>query len=301
MKPWLRRTLWGVAGVLVLGAAAIAGGSLLADRKMQRQPALAVADVPYRSDPASVERGRYLYASRGCVDCHGANAAGHTFIDEPNGMLVRGSNLTPGAHSAVKDYRSLDWVRIVRHGIKRDGRPALIMPSEDYNRFTDDDLAALVAYLRQLAPVDGVPGEVRLPLPVRVLYAAGVVRDAYEKIDHRLPPQVPVPEGVTLAHGAYVANMCIGCHGANLSGGKIPGAPPDWPAASKLGAGEGSVMPRYASAEQFRAMLRTGRRPDGTPVSPVMPFGSLQAMSPTDADARFLYLKALPVRPAGGG
>ncbi len=300
MRRWLRRTLWGAAGCVALAAAAVAAGQLLAERKMQRQLVLDVADVPFRTDAASVERGRYLYASRGCVDCHGANAAGHTFIDEPDGMLVRGPNLTPGAHSAVRDYRSLDWVRIVRHGVKRDGRPALIMPSEDYNRFTDADLAALVAYLRQLPSVDGAPGAVRLPLPVRLLYAAGVVQDAYEKIDHRLLPQQPVAEGVTPAHGAYVANMCMGCHGAGLSGGKIPGGPPHWPQASNLTSGEGSVMPRYATAEQFRAMLATGKRPDGTAVSPVMPFGSLQAMTATDADALFLYLKALPPRPAGG-
>ncbi len=127
-----------------------------------------------------------MYASRGCTDCHGANGAGHTFIDDPNGLLVRGPNLTHGANSAVQGYSSMDWVRIVRHGIKRDGRPALVMPSEDYNRFTDDDLAALVAYIRQLPPVDGEPGVGRMPLPVKLLYAFGVVRDAYEKIDHSL-------------------------------------------------------------------------------------------------------------------
>lgn len=300
MSPWLRRTLWGGLGLAVLAGAAIAAGLLVAERKMQRQLVLQVADVPLRDDAASVERGRYLFASRGCVDCHGADGAGHTFIDDPNGMRVRGPNLTTGAHSAVQGYRSIDWVRIVRHGIKRDGRPALIMPSEDYNRFTDADLAALVAYVRQLPPVDGEPGAVRLPAPVKLLYALGVVQDAYEKIDHRQPPQQPVAEAVTPAHGAYVANMCLGCHGAGLSGGKIPGAPPDWPAASNLTPGAGSAMPRYASAEQFRRMLATGRRPDGTAVSPVMPFGSLQAMSETDADALYLYLQALPPRPAGG-
>ncbi|WP_326538049.1 cytochrome c [Pseudorhodoferax sp.] len=300
MRPWLRRTLWGGLGLVVLAGAAVATASVLAERKMQRQLVLQVADVPLRDDAASVERGRYLFASRGCADCHGANGAGHTLIDDPNGMFVRGPNLTTGAHSAVQGYRSIDWVRAVRHGVKRDGRPALIMPSEDYNRFTDADLAALVAYVRQLPPVDSEPGQVRFPLPVRVLYGLGAIQDAYEKIDHALPPQQPVAEGVTAAHGAYVANMCMGCHGAGLSGGKIPGGPPDWPAASNLTSGEGSAMPRYASAEQFRHMLATGKRPDGSAVSPVMPFGSLQAMSQTDADALYLYLKALPPRPAGG-
>jgi hypothetical protein len=38
--------------------------------------------------------------------------------------------------------------------------------------------------------------------------------------------------GATAEHGKYVAKMCIGCHGLGLAGGKIPGAPPQWPAAS---------------------------------------------------------------------
>ena len=42
-------------------------------------------------------------------------------------------------------------------------------------------------------------------------------------------------------------------------GGRIPGAPPDWPAAANLTPGIGSAMLRYGSAEAFRTMLRTGR------------------------------------------
>jgi len=168
-----------------------------------------------------------------------------------------------------------------------------VMPSEDYNRFTDDDLAALVAHIRSLPPQTGQGAVVKLPLPVRVLYGFGVVPDAASRIDHTLPPQQPVPEGVTLAHGEYVANMCIGCHREGLVGGKIPGGPPDWPPASRLAPGEGSVMGRYADADALITLFRSGKRPDGTAVQ-VMPFESLREMSETDLRALHLYLKALP-------
>jgi mono/diheme cytochrome c family protein len=131
-------------------------------------------------------------------------------------------------------------------------------------------------------------------MPVRALYAVGMIRDASEKIDHSLPPAQPVPEGVTAAHGAYVANGCIGCHGARLAGGKIPGAPPDWPPAAKLTPGAGSALDRYPTAEQFMAMLKTGKRPDGSSVSPVMPFVSLKELSDVDARALYLHLRSLP-------
>jgi mono/diheme cytochrome c family protein len=108
-----------------------------------------------------------------------------------------------------------------------------------------------------------------------------------------------MPDAPTAAHGAYVVNTCIGCHGANLSGGKVPGAPPDWPAAANLTPGEGSAMPRYADAESFKAMLRSGKRPDGSAVSPVMPFGALKELNDVDAQALYLHLKALSPKAFG--
>jgi mono/diheme cytochrome c family protein len=94
--------------------------------------------------------------------------------------------------------------------------------------------------------------------------------------------------------------MCIGCHGAQLSGGRIPGAPPDWPAAANLTPGQGSAMLQYASASQFAQMLRSGQRGDGSSISGVMPFASLKELSDTDAAALHLYLQSLTPRPAGG-
>ena len=101
MKRWLRRTLWAGAALAATAAALIAGGTQMAERKMNRPLTLEVASPAIVQDAASIERGRYLFASRGCVDCHGANGAGRTFIDDANGLLVRGPNLTPGANSSA--------------------------------------------------------------------------------------------------------------------------------------------------------------------------------------------------------
>ena len=103
----------------------------------------------------------------------------------------------------------------------------------------------------------------------------------------------------TVEHGQYVANMCMGCHGEHYSGGKIPGAPPDWPPASNLTPGEGSVLPRYPDADAFIAMMRSGKRPDGSAVSKVMPFTSLANFNDTDLKAVHAFLKTLPPRKAG--
>ena len=290
-KAWVRVLLTGVGALVLMAGAALGAGLYLADRKMQRRVDIPVQPVAYRSDASALARGQYLYASRGCVDCHGANGAGRTFVDD-GGLVIAGPNITSGPGGVVAAYQPVDWVRAIRHGVTPQGRALMVMPSEDYNRFTDDDLAALVAHVRALPPQSGQGAVVQLPLPVKALYGFGAIQDAASKIDHSLPAQTPVPEGVTVAHGQYVAHMCIGCHGANLQGGKIPGGPPDWPPASKLTPGEGSVMGRYADADSLLAMFRSGKRPDGSAVQ-VMPFESLKEMSDTDVRALHLYLKEL--------
>ncbi|HEX4984560.1 MAG TPA: c-type cytochrome [Burkholderiales bacterium] len=288
-----------ILGVLVIlvGGLALAG-QVLSDRKMNRTVAVTVAAVAPAGDAAALARGKYLFESRGCMECHGRDGHGGDVIDD-GAMFVHAPNITGGKGGVTAQYAAEDWVRTIRHGVKPSGKPVLIMPSEDYNRLTDEDLAALVGYVRSLPPVQGRGAELLLPLPVKALYAFGVVKDAAEKIDHGLPPSKPVPAAVNAEHGAYVANACIGCHGPGLSGGKIPGGPPDWPAAANLTPGRGSAMVRYDTPEKFRAMLRTGKRPDGSEVSRVMPFRSLGSMDDTDAGALYAFLKSVAPRDAG--
>ena len=298
MKKWLTRALIVVLVLVSGGAAAIAYALHRAQERMDRRVDIPVYSLDIPAGAEAVERGRYLFSTRGCVDCHGADGAGRAFIDDGS-MRVKGANISPGPGNVVAKYTPADWERTLRHGVKPDGRPVLIMPSEDYNRLTDADLGALVAYIKQLPPAAGGASEVVLPLPLRVLYGLGQVPDAASIIDHTRKPLQPVAEGVTVEHGAYVSAMCIGCHGEGLSGGKVPGGAPDWPAAANLTPGEGSVMPRYADAQALTTMMRQGKRPDGTAIK-VMPFDSFKHISDTDMAALYLYLKSVPARPAGG-
>ncbi|MCR5881601.1 cytochrome c [Rhizobacter sp. J219] len=299
MNKWIKRGGLAVLGVVALGASTLVVGTQLGQRKMNRIVSIDVAAVALPTDAASIERGRYLYMSRGCTECHGVDGAGKDVVNDGKGMHVRAPNITPGPGTVVANYSVTDWVRTLRHGVKPDGRPAIVMPSEDYARLTDADLGAMVAYLRQMPPAAGTGAVLELPPLVKTLYAAGVMHDAAEIIDHTLPPSTPVPEAVTPEHGAYVINSCIGCHGARLSGGKIPGAPPEWPAAANLTPGDGTAMTHYPTPESFATMLKTGKRPNGTEVSKVMPFLALKEMNDTDVRAMYAHLKTLPPLAAG--
>jgi mono/diheme cytochrome c family protein len=283
-----------LALLVLLGAVASAVMVSLGERKLARTVDIRVVPVPFAKDAASLKLGKYLYESRGCGECHGPDGHGLAFIDEPGGMYVKAPNITAGPGGVVHGYTEGDWVRAIRHGVNPQGHALLAMPSEDYNRLNDNDFAALVAYARSLPPVAGDAAVFRLPLLVRALYGAGLVKDAAEKIDHRMPPSAVVPVAATVEHGTYVANMCVGCHGPAFKGGPIPGAPPGWPPAADLTPSPGNAMTRYDTADKFVAMMRSGKRPDGSAVSAVMPFASLRNVNETDLNAMYAYLKSLP-------
>lgn len=293
MKKPLRITLLAGATLLLAAGATAAGLLINSHRLFNRVVVVTAAPVPYASirNPESLARGEYLYKSRDCAACHGDDGAGRLHIDDPIGLKVRSANLTRGAGSAVAGYGEVDWVRAIRHGVGPGGRPLFVMPSENYNRLTDGDLADLVAYLRSLPPRDSQPAQFTLPLLVRLVHGAGQIPDAAAKIDHTLPPQAAAATGDAVAQGRYVVQSCIGCHGAQLQGGPIPGAPPSWPAAANLSGDAAGVMQRYTTEAAFKTLLREGRRPDGSAVDPKMPTNP--HLSEQDLDALFAYLRSL--------
>jgi mono/diheme cytochrome c family protein len=300
MKKPIKIVVAALAGLVVLVAVAAGAVSHLADRKLHRIVQLPPLQVTFAPGEGQLEHGEYLFKTRGCMECHGADGAGNVVIDDKeSGFFVRAPNITSGGASPTRSYTDSDWVRTLRHGVKPSGEPLLIMPSEDYARMADADVAAIVAYVRRLPPAStGATEFSDFPLPIKAAYLFGAIKDAAEKIDHTAPPPAAVPDEL-LARGQYIAQGCTGCHGANLSGGKIPGVPPAWPAAANLTSAPDGAMALYASAEQFKNMLRTGKRPDGSAVSEVMPFKSLAHMNDPELDALFAFLKSLDPRPFG--
>ncbi|MBL8288433.1 MAG: cytochrome c [Rubrivivax sp.] len=288
MRRLLKLAGLALAALLGLAVLLALGARLWAEHKRQRVVVIAVAELPPLEGAAAVQRGRYLFESRGCANCHGLDGGGRVFAQAGDGTTLAGPNLTPGG--AVASYGGRDWARAVRHGVAPGGRPLLIMPSDDYVRLTDADLGAIVAYLRQLPARSGGEARIGLPFVAWMAYGFGLMRDASERVDHSVVPAEPVAEAVSVEHGAYVASLCVGCHGAGLEGGRVPGNPPHWPPAARLAPGAGSVMASYPDAESLRRLFRTGLRADGSRVA-VMPFESLARLSEVDVQALHLYLR----------
>lgn len=282
-----------VALIALVAVAAI----VQSNAKLGKNYTVSVRPVRIAADAAALARGRHIAETRGCADCHGKDFGGNKVIDDGAMGRVYGANLTTGTGGRVAGWKDEDWVRAIRHGVGPDGRGLFVMPAEEYSQLSDEDLGAVIAYLKTVPPVN----RERVPLtpgPVtRMLLLAGKMNLAAEHIDHANLKPASVAPAVTVEYGRYVAATCTGCHGPNYSGGKIEIGPPSWPQAENLTSHADSRMAKWSEAD-FVSVLRTAKRPDGSTLDPVMPraFGQ---MNDVELKALYAFFKTLP--PAAKG
>lgn len=249
------------------------------------------------------ERGEYLVRGpMGCGNCHtplGPN--GPVMAMELAGRVVEANeaftavapNLTPAGR--IAGWSDAELARAIREGVRPDG--SIIgppMPMTLYRGIADDDLAAVVAFLRTLPPVanETPPSDYRIPLPP----SWG-------------PPVVSVsapPRGATAAYGAYLAGPvahCTECHtpmGPNGPlfetdlgrGGFVFRGPWGESVASNL-TSHPDALARWSDPE-VKGMIAAGQRPDGTRMKPPMGYGYYARMTPEDLDAVVAFLRTLP-------
>ncbi len=282
--------------VLVVGT----GVYFESQRKLGRTIDVDVAEIelPSASDEAALARGEHLAVIRACSGCHGADFGGETVIDDPMIGPVHAPNLTSGEGSVVADYTTTDWVRAIRHGLSRGGRPLQLMPSEEFTVMDADDLGNLIVYLESVPPVDRESPPSGIGPLGRVMLVVGEMRLAADVVDHEAPIEKAPDPSDALAYGEYLAATCTGCHGPGLSGGRIPGVPPDWPPAANLTPDEETGLGTWTEGD-FVTALRTGTRPDGTKLDPVMPYAQFGTMNAGEMRSLWTYLKSLPVKEEG--
>jgi cytochrome c553 len=225
---------------------------------------------------------------------------GKVYVDDPAIGRYVPVNLTTGRGGVGASLTAADWERAVRHGVGRDGRALRFMPSDDFATLSDADLGAIIAWARQLPPVDRELPATRVGPVLRVMNAIGQIPLAAQTIAKSPPTYAAAaPEaGPTAEYGKYLANVggCTGCHGPGLSGGHVPGTPPDFkPAANITPKGIG----HYTEEDFFRA-LREGTRPGGTKLDPFMPWKLAREMSDDEIRAVYAYLRTVPAKEYGG-
>lgn len=272
---------------------------LVSQRRIDGKLTIAGHQLVVASDSVTIERGRHIVYSFGmCAECHARDLGGAVFIDEPIVAQLYAANLTSGESGLGGTLSDLDWERAIRHGVAPDGRKLLFMPSHEFTHLNDADVAALIAFLKQVPKVARPMRANRVGPVGRALYLKGdlplLPADLIDQTAAHAPPITPA---VTAEYGRYLANSCAGCHGPTFSGGPIPGAPPDMrPPANVTPTGIG----HYTEADFIRA-LRTGTRPTGTMLDTAyMPVRQTKNLSDDELKAVYAFLKTLPPKEYGG-
>jgi mono/diheme cytochrome c family protein len=300
MRKWLRRLGYaagGLFGLVLVAACAIYAASELRLRRTYAIPAHGLVLQPNAG--AAVRGDHMVHAIGKCVECHGPNLGGRLFMDAGPLGVVYASNLTRGRGGALASYTDEQLERAIRHGVRPNGRALLVMPSDDYNRMSDADVAATIAYLRSLPPVDNTLPHSTVRLLGRLLYLKGdLPLVPAEHIDNAAPHRASQP-GATKEYGEYLANVggCTDCHGPTLAGGRVNG-PPGTPPSRNLTPDSTTGVGRWTEADFVRA-LRQGRRPDGSRINEAMPWKLSGGMTDEEIHALWLYMRSVPARPFG--
>ncbi|EYD76534.1 class I diheme cytochrome c [Rubellimicrobium mesophilum DSM 19309] len=264
---------------------------------------LALAAGGVRAEP-SLERGTYLVEGpMACGNCHTpfgeagldmTRALAGRVVEQNDRFTAIAPNITPGGR--VADWSDEELARAIREGIRPgDAIIGPPMPMELYHDLSDDDVMSVVLYLRRVPAVENDPGQSVYAMPRPAAYGPPVASNP------------GVPQGATVEYGAYIAGPlahCLACH--------TPLGPDGPLYDTKLGAGgvlfempDGSVVRSVnitptrigdTSDEELDRMIRTGVKPDGHHLAPVMPFWGYAGMTEDDMAALILYLRALPPR-----
>ena len=258
---------------------------------------LAGVDLQAAALERAERRGERLVKSRiDCTSCHGADFGGGVVINVPVVGYWAAPNLTSGQGSVTRGFTAHDWDRAVRHGVRHDGRSSS-MPCLDFANLSDRELSDLVVYIQSRPPVNKDVGRVRLGPVFAFLLATRPGQLSAFVIDHQKPHESePPPEEPSAALGEHIVQVCRGCHGPNLSGGKLEGDP-NMPIVANITPHE-TGLKAWTEADFVRAM-REGTRPDGTDIKNAMPWLTYGRMSDTELAAVWAYLKTVPPLPKG--
>ena len=278
------------------------------------------------TDSTIIARGKYLVNGPAhCVSCHVQGFDELIRADEGGDVALRGGlkfpmgplgnlytrNLTPDKKTGLGRYTDEQVFRMMRHGIRPDNSSSipLLMP---FWKMADEDLVAIVSYLRTLAPVEN-------PIPDNEWTFMGKVArsisSTFKPIENPGAPASAPPMAATVERGEYLANYvtnCVGCHtkrdlmtyeaiGPEFAGGMEFEPWADfhkylnvdtnlWVRTPNITPHPNSALSKFKTPQEFVQRFRQGRIISYSP----MDWGPFSRMSDEDITAIYLYLKSLP-------
>lgn len=264
-------------------------------------------DHTFERTPERLERGRYLAEGvAGCMNCHseqdaatgeplpGKLGVGQVLTDEEVPFPMVFPNITADEETGAGLWTDDMLARAIREGVGHDGRPLMpVMLYENFRHMSDEDVAAVVVYLRSLPPVRNRLPKQTLPFPSNLLVKA---------YPEPLAAPVSPPAAEPVARGEYLVHLgdCANCHRArDAEGNELPfgggglNTAPD--GKTKVAAANITFDPSgisYYDEELFIAAMRTGRV-RARALSSAMPWRTVGKLTDDDLKAIFAYLRTV--------
>jgi cytochrome c553 len=288
-----------LSGLLTIIPAALLVLALVGFAKLNQHYDNPVAAVQVAGTPAQIARGQQLAGI--CMNCHTTDdrlpLSGTNFAAKFDTTFLGtfyAPNLTPSGN--IKDWTDGEIIRAIREGVDDTGRSLLIMPAGDFRNLSDEDVQALVAYLRSQPAVGGPTPENQFNVLGAIFMNLSDFRTAQQPVGSVTAPQTGTPE-----YGKYLVDIhgCADCHGAQLQGKADTGQPGPPPGPNLT-----QIVPQWTEA-QFMTFFNTGTLPDGKKVpmitmksgytEPKMAWPLVRASTSDDElKAMYAYLHSLP-------
>ncbi|WP_142685691.1 hypothetical protein [Chitinophaga polysaccharea] len=158
--------------------------SFLFHQHASKKHSVTVRNIPIPDDPVTIAEGRPLYGIKGYGECHSANLRGKMGVDDPAIGHIAGGDITCETAGLSESYRNEDRLKALEHGLNTTNKLLLLMPSEEFTRTDDPDIAAVTAFCSAQLQID-TPSIPRV-VPLRRILSVQEEIPMFpaEKIDH---------------------------------------------------------------------------------------------------------------------
>lgn len=269
--------------------------------------AVSVQTVNAQSKEALLKRGAYLMNGPvACANCHTPRAPDFSFLPGKDfaggfkiidsGFEVYSANITPDKETGIGSWTDAQIITAIRTGKSREGKIIFPpMPVPTYNNMSDQDVRAIVAFLRTVKPVHNEVPESKYKMPQQAMPPA------------KGRPAPPASNKV--AYGGYIVNAlahCFECHtGPDANGAPdfehlrgaggmlITLAPGATVRPANITSDPETGIGKWSDADIKKALTQ-GVRPDGRHLAPPMPYPFFKNMTDQDIDAVIAYLRTVP-------
>lgn len=289
---WIGIVLGSLVGLILIAALTL---FLMGSARLDKTYDVPPSNLTIPTDAASIARGQHI-AETLCEGCHSTDLSGinNWFAAGPLGTIDT-ANLTSGEGGVGQTYTDEDFVLAIRHGVNSKGKPTFMPAVVSTAYLSDEDLAAVIAYVKSVPPVGHITyGKQFTPL-AKIMLAAGMIgKLPVEEVSHAVHVTAPAP-AVTAEYGSYLVDThdCRVCHGQNMNGNKLPDPTKNIITPNLTQGGE---LIAWTEAD-FINTLRTGVTPSGHQLLDNMPWKDFGNMTDDELKAIWMYLQSLTKLP----